>query len=85
MLLDQAVGCAEEDSSQNKLIPYDEVVLSKCISAYLAGSEFVHVYVVPTVGLTPLKNVFNQVIPASVEPFISKQLLLYVTLLAVVE
>ena len=75
--LDQAVGYAEEDFSQNKLIPYSEVVLSKCISAYAGSTKFVQLYVAQTSGLTPrpLKNDFSQVTPASVEPFISKQLL----------
>ena len=84
--LDQLVGYAEEDSSTNKLIPYDEVVLSTCISAYRTPSEFVQVYSVPTSGVTILlKNDFSLVTRASVEAFIAKQLLSYVTLLAVVE
>ena len=82
MPLDQAVGCAEEDSSQYKPIrPYDEppkVSLSKCISAYLGEDVIEQACDVPTTGLTAAdpKKVFNQVTPAAFEPFIPMQDLL---------
>ena len=81
VLLDQSVGCAEEDSSQNKPIPnapLPKVSLSKCISAYLGEDVIEQECDVPTTGLTatlPIK-VFNQVTPAAFEPFIPMQDLL---------
>ena len=81
VVLAQSVGCADEDSSQNKPIPSvppAKVSLSKCISAYLGEDVVEQACDVPTTGLTAAvpKKVFSQVTPAAFEPFIPMQDLL---------